>query len=139
VKSAVGLFDAKQPPVVTEIETADVADVGIFRIEHHSKDDRETRTKGDVPIDWKSLFARLMSVRILSYDLCMNIDHVEISEERLKEFMEILKEEFKYTVPREEALALAIRLVALYRVITRPLPPMVTEAPASHSAQNAPE
>ena len=50
---------------------------------------------------------------------------MQISDEDLKDFMVLYEWEFRKPLPREKALEMATRLVTLYRVIMKPLPPEV--------------
>ncbi len=50
-----------------------------------------------------------------------------ITEDELRQFIEAYEQEFGKELPREQALEMATRLLSLYRVIMRPLPPEIED------------
>ncbi len=62
-------------------------------------------------------FPRLAEAAPLTEDFPMRI-----SDEALDQFIEIYKEEFGEEMARAEAAEMATRLVALYKLLARPLP-----------------
>lgn len=50
---------------------------------------------------------------------------MQFSEESLDQFIEIYEHKFNEPITREDASAMAHRLVTLYRILLRPLPPEV--------------
>jgi hypothetical protein len=52
----------------------------------------------------------------------VHADRMSISEERVREFIRVYKEEFGDDLSVNEALDMLTRLVVLYRLIARPLP-----------------
>jgi hypothetical protein len=65
----------------------------------------------------------------------------QVSDERLEEFRRIYKMTFGEEITTAEAVAMTHRLIALYKLVMRPLPDETsTSAPAQQPpAQNAPE
>lgn len=52
---------------------------------------------------------------------------MQISDEDLEEFREIYREEFGKEIDRAEALEMATRLILLYEIIMKRLPPEVED------------
>ena len=82
----------------------------------------------------------LMDHKTLPYDRLMPPTGHQVSPERLEEFRRLYKETCGEEITTVEAVAMTHRLLALYKLIMRPLPEETsTSSPAQRPpAQNAP-
>jgi hypothetical protein len=84
--------------------------------------------------------SRLFVLTACQYDLDMPPSGHQVSDERLEDFRRIYKEAYGEEITIGEASAMTHRLLALYRLLSQPLPDEIEKKPSpSPPAQGVPE